>query len=67
MDALLQVIEADGNHRDETGADERDSSQRGQTHQVASGFARTAFCHSTSFVAFGGRTYWATWLGSTRL
>jgi hypothetical protein len=37
------------------------------TNQVGSGFSRTAFCQSTSLVAFPGRPYNRTWLGSTRL
>ena len=38
-----------------------------RSHQVGSGFSLTAFSHNASLVAFNGRPYKLTCLGSTRL
>ena len=68
--SLLQIIKSNGEYGNQARRmPSIESILTGSrvTNQVGSGFSRTAFCQNISLVAFAGRPYNRTWLGSTRL
>ena len=68
-----KIVESNSDHRDEAVVGEKKSIKTRniknleRSHQVGSGFSLTAFSHNASLVAFNGRPYKLTCLGSTRL
>ena len=67
--SFLQIIKSNSKDGDQAGRGSIGSklTDYRTTNQVESGFSRTAFCQRISLVAFVGRPYNRTWLGSTRL